>query len=248
MAEAEVETEPDFKTLISQLYSEKVKPLPVYTSKRTTDIALSSLGLILTSPIFLGAAAAIKIEGWLDPKTKGPVFYVSERIGEDGEPFKMYKFRSMDVGSEDRLKDLLGGEYDWTTLARMKDDPRTTRVGRFIRRFCIDEYPQLVNVLMGNMSLVGPRPYIEHHAKILAKRGNYHRFRIRPGVTGPVQMRRKGSIPYGDPDKLEEEYVRSYESGNTFFSDLCCIAKSIPYIMFGYAYDSKKGGHRQNPV
>ena len=121
--------------------------------KRFIDIVGSLIGLILLSPIFLVVALLIKIE---DPK--GPIFFKQVRIGKDETEFYMYKFRSMVTDAEERLKDLLELNEVSGAMFKMKDDPRITRIGKFIRKTSIDELPQLWNVLKGDMSLVGPRP------------------------------------------------------------------------------------------
>ena len=121
--------------------------------KRIFDFVASFIGLVLLSPLFLIVAIAIKIE---DPK--GPVFYSQIRLGKKQEPFKMYKFRSMVVDADKHLKELLDENEIEGAMFKMKEDPRVTKVGEFIRKYSIDELPQLVNVLLGDMSLVGPRP------------------------------------------------------------------------------------------
>ena len=125
-------------------------------SKRVFDFVASLFGLIILSPLFLIIAIAIKVE---DPK--GPVFYSQIRLGKKQSPFKMYKFRSMIVNADKHLKELLDENEVDGAMFKMKEDPRVTKVGQFIRRYSIDELPQLVNVLLGNMSLVGPRPQLQ---------------------------------------------------------------------------------------
>ena len=121
--------------------------------KRFMDILASLFGLILLSPIFLIVALLIKLE---DPR--GPILFKQVRIGKNEKEFGMYKFRSMVTDAEDRLKDLLQHNEVSGAMFKMKDDPRVTKIGKFIRKTSIDELPQLLNVLKGDMSLVGPRP------------------------------------------------------------------------------------------
>ncbi len=121
--------------------------------KRTMDVVGSVLGLVLLSPLFLILAILIKLD---DPA--GPVFFSQFRIGKDGQRFRMYKFRSMCVGAESKLAKLTEQNEIAGAMFKMKDDPRITRIGRFIRKTSLDELPQLYNVLRGDMSLVGPRP------------------------------------------------------------------------------------------
>lgn len=121
--------------------------------KRAIDITGSLFGLMLLSPLFVIIAILIK---WEDPK--GSVFFYQTRIGKDEKPFRMYKFRSMLTGAEDKLKELLAQNEISGAMFKMKDDPRITKIGKLIRKTSIDELPQLLNVLRGEMSLVGPRP------------------------------------------------------------------------------------------
>lgn len=130
------------------------KSHPLYLGfKRMTDFVLALVGLIILSPVFLIVALLIK---WDDPK--GTVFFSQDRVGKDGELFKMYKFRSMYVDAEERLANLLKYNEVSGAMFKMKEDPRVTKIGACIRKCSIDELPQLFNVLVGNMSLVGPRP------------------------------------------------------------------------------------------
>ena len=129
--------------------------------KRFIDILASLFGLILLSPIFLIVALLIKLE---DPR--GPILFKQVRIGKSEKEFGMYKFRSMVTDAEDRLKDLLQHNEVSGAMFKMKDDPRVTKIGKFIRKTSIDELPQLLNVLKGDMSLVGPRPHYQESKRI----------------------------------------------------------------------------------
>ena len=124
-----------------------------WVGRRTQDVVLSALALVVLSPVMLATAIAIVVD---DPSA-GPIFS-QERIGRDGKPFKFYKFRSMCPNAEAKLDDLLGQNEMDGPVFKIKDDPRITRVGKFIRKTSIDELPQLWNILKGDMSIVGPRP------------------------------------------------------------------------------------------
>ena len=144
-----------------ELDREKVNARKSYLlGKRCVDVIGSLLGLVLLSPIFLIIVVLIKYE---DPK--GPVLFKQLRVGRDGKEFYMYKFRSMVTDAEDRLKDLLKYNEVSGAMFKMKEDPRITRIGKFIRRTSIDELPQLINVIQGDMSLVGPRPLCQERLK-----------------------------------------------------------------------------------
>lgn len=139
-------------------------------AKRILDVVVSGLGLALLSPLMLALSVCIKLD------SRGPLFYRGKRVGKDGEPFRMYKFRTM-VVEADRIGPAL----------TYREDPRITRVGGFLRRTKLDELPQLINVLKGEMSLVGPRPedpsYVAHYTAEQRKV-----LRVKPGVTGPTQL------------------------------------------------------------
>ena len=153
--------------------------------KRGVDVALSLLGIVLTMPLWVLIALAVKLT------SRGPVFFSQERAGLKGEPFRMFKFRSMVVDAEDRLRDLVKIEALPEPVYKLQDDPRVTPVGRFLRRFGLDELPQLLNVLRGEMSLVGPRPEVV----ALVERYNAdqrHRLLVKPGITGYQQIHNRG--------------------------------------------------------
>jgi lipopolysaccharide/colanic/teichoic acid biosynthesis glycosyltransferase len=153
--------------------------------KRGVDMTGATLGLALTLPLWAGIALAVKMT------SRGPVFFTQERAGLNGRPFRMLKFRTMVADAEERLKDLVRIEDLAEPVYKLKDDPRVTRVGRLLRRFGLDELPQLINVLRGEMSLVGPRPEVV----TLAERYNAEQRRrllVKPGITGWQQVHNRG--------------------------------------------------------
>ncbi|WP_460291255.1 sugar transferase [Bacillus cereus] len=150
--------------------------------KRLIDIFGSLCGLIFLSPIFLIVALFIKLE---DPK--GPVFFKQIRVGKDEKEFGMYKFRSMVVDAEEQLNDLLQLNEVSGAMFKMKEDPRITKIGKFIRKTSIDELPQLLNVLKGEMSLVGPRPPLPREVKEYTLYDK-QRLLVTPGCTGLWQV------------------------------------------------------------
>lgn len=168
--------------------------LPQYTNsayavKRVLDIVCSALALIIFSPLMLGVAIAIKLDDG------GPVFFSQTRIGLHGRPFKMYKFRSMVTNAEELKKKLAeeNGQSD-RFIFKMKDDPRITKIGHFIRKTSLDEFPQFFNVLKGDMSLVGPRPALPEE---VARYGSLYsaRLLVKPGITGPWQVSGRSAFP-----------------------------------------------------
>ncbi|NIK79541.1 lipopolysaccharide/colanic/teichoic acid biosynthesis glycosyltransferase [Paenibacillus castaneae] len=178
------------------------RSLTVYSVvKRTIDIVGSLAGLVLLSPLLAIIAILIK---WEDPK--GSVFFYQTRIGKDEKPFRMFKLRSMLTGAEDKLKDLLDKNEISGAMFKMKDDPRVTKVGKFIRKTSIDELPQLLNVLRGEMSLVGPRPPLTRE---VAEYTEYDKKRlsVTPGCTGLWQVSGRNHLSFKEMVELDITYI-----------------------------------------
>jgi len=194
-----------------------------YFLKRALDIVVSLLMLLLLSPLFIITALLIYLE---DP---GPIFYTQLRVGRDGRHFKFYKFRSMVVNA-DKMKDILmaDNESNDGVIFKMKQDPRVTRIGRFIRKFSIDELPQLVNVLKGDMSLVGPRPALPREVAeyTLDERKRLH---ITPGITCIWQVSGRSDIPFSGQVQLDLDYIQS----SSFLKDIMILFKTIPAVLTG---------------
>jgi lipopolysaccharide/colanic/teichoic acid biosynthesis glycosyltransferase len=191
--------------------------------KRVLDILVSVLGLILTAPILGLVALAIKLD------SPGPVFFVQERAGENGRPFRCIKLRTMVDGAEAMLPELV----DLDALAaspafKLKDDPRVTSVGRFLRRTGLDEVPQLWNVLRGEMSLVGPRP---EEMRIVRLYNDWHRRRlaVKPGITGPMQVSGRGDLDLDERVRLELDYIHNY----SLWKDLNILARTVGAVISG---------------
>jgi len=176
---------------------------PKLIAKRTFDIIASGLGLIVFSPIFVWVALAVRQD------SPGPAFFRQERVGLNGVSFRMVKFRSMTSTAEAELPSLLDVSDGNGVLFKLKDDPRVTRVGRFLRRYSIDELPQLVNVLRGAMSLVGPRPPLAQEV------GRYddwahRRLLVKPGITGLWQVSGRSDLSWEDSIRLDLYYVENW--------------------------------------
>ncbi|WP_441294136.1 sugar transferase [Bacillus sp. FJAT-27986] len=193
----------------------------LYT-KRLIDIVGSLCGIILLGLLFIIVAILIKAE---DPK--GPVFFVQKRVGLNGKVFKMYKFRSMVIDAEDKLKHLLKYNEVSGAMFKMKDDPRITKIGKFIRKTSIDELPQLFNVLKGEMSLVGPRPPLPREVE---QYSNYdkQRLMVKPGCTGLWQVTARNSVGFKEMVELDLEYIRK----RAFWFDIRIMIKTI-FVLFG---------------
>jgi len=174
--------------------------------KRTFDVVVSSVGLLLLSPLLAVIAIAIKLD------SPGPVFFRQRRAGRHGQAFRIIKFRSMFDGA-DQQKDELMDRNESNGLFKIADDPRVTRVGSLIRRRHVDELPQLVNVLRGEMSLVGPRPLVlEEDRRIVG--WHRHRLDVRPGITGPWQVLRNPEIPITEMVAMDYQYVADWSPWN----------------------------------
>lgn len=186
-------------------------------SKRVFDFVASLVGLIILSPLFLIVAVAIKIE---DPR--GPVFYSQIRLGKKQEPFKMYKFRSMIVNADKHLKELLQNNEVEGAMFKMKDDPRVTKVGQFIRKYSIDELPQLLNVLLGSMSLVGPRPPLPREVKEYTDYDK-QRLSVKPGCTGLWQVSGRNDVGFHEMVELDLKYINK----RCFSFDLYVLLKTV---------------------
>lgn len=166
--------------------------------KRMVDVVGSAVGLVVLSPVLLAVAAAVKTS------SPGPIFFLQERIGRDGKTFKICKFRTMEVGAEGRGEGVCVSE---------REDPRITPVGRFLRATSLDELPQLANVLVGHMSLVGPRPPVTYHPydgyesyPDWAKK----RFSMRPGMTGLVQVEARAEASWDERIRIDNRYVDGF--------------------------------------
>jgi len=171
-------------------------------AKRAFDIVVSAVALVLISPIMLLTALAIKIED------RGPVFYISDRVGYHGQSFRIFKFRSMHTDADERLQKLRD-EVGADGLFKMKDDPRITKVGKFIRKTSIDELPQFINSLLGTMSVVGPRPHLSHEVDAFSSDMRM-RMEVRPGITGLWQVSGRSDLTPQQAEQLDLYYVDNW--------------------------------------
>ncbi len=190
-------------------------------AKRITDIVCSLAGLIVLSPILLIIAIAIKMD------SKGPIFFKQDRVGKDERIFSMYKFRSMVVNAEELKKSLEKENEMSGPMFKIKKDPRITRVGRFIRKTSIDELPQLINVLKGDMSLVGPRPSLPKEVEAFEP-WMKERLTVLPGLTCIWQVSGRNNIPFKEWMELDIKYVRE----RSYLLDLKLIFKTF-FVLFG---------------
>lgn len=189
--------------------------------KRVFDVAVAVFCLILALPFFLLIPVAILI----DSRGRGPIFFSQHRVGENGKLFRMYKFRSMVPDADKRLGELVDIASLPEPSFKLPDDPRVTRVGKFLRRSSLDELPQLLNVIRGEMSMVGPRP---EQVEVVRHYNLWHRKRlsVKPGITGPMQVNGRGVLPLDERIKLELMYISQY----SILEDFKYLLKTIPAV------------------
>lgn len=195
-------------------------------AKRVMDIALTSFGLFFVMPFLLLIALLIKLD------SKGPVFYTQKRLGRDGEHFRAYKFRTMHGDGEERLKAILDADpalrAEYEIYHKLRKDPRVTRIGRVLRKFSLDEFPQLLNVILGDMSLVGPRPYIERE---LTEMNGQEKIILRapPGMTGMWQVSDRNATSFAQRVQIDVYYVRNWSP----WLDIHILAKTFGVVVRG---------------
>ncbi|RWA20820.1 hypothetical protein MELE44368_02380 [Mycolicibacterium elephantis DSM 44368] len=189
--------------------------------KRFMDVTLATLALVVASPVMLIVALAIKLD------SPGPVFFRQERGGQAGKPFRIFKFRSMTADAWERRNTVAQHNEVDGPLFKMADDPRVTRVGAFIRKTSLDELPQLINVVRGEMSLVGPRPLPTEECDRIDGAA-LARLDVKPGITGLWQVCGRSDLTYADLQHLDSAYVRSW----SLMWDLRIIAQT-PKVVFG---------------
>jgi exopolysaccharide biosynthesis polyprenyl glycosylphosphotransferase len=188
--------------------------------KRAVDLLLTGGGLVVLSPLLLAVMIGIKLD------SAGPIFYRQERVGKNGQRFGMLKFRSMVTNADKKLADLRSRNEATGPLFKMRDDPRVTQVGRFIRRWSLDELPQLFNVLRGEMSLVGPRPPLPAEVEQYED-WQHGRLRAVPGLTGLWQVSGRSEVPFHDMVRLDLHYIRSW----SLSLDIEIMLRTIPAVL-----------------
>ena len=191
-------------------------------AKRVFDIVFSIAALLVASPVLIAAAIAVKVSG------RGPVLYASERIGLNGGKFTMYKFRTMYQGADSMVADLIAANGGDPLFFKVKDDPRITGVGRVLRKFSIDELPQLFNVLLGDMSIVGPRPQVQREVDSYDDLV-YNRLAVKPGLTGLWQISGRSDLRVEDAVRLDLAYIENW----SLIRDLMIIAKTVKTVLTG---------------
>lgn len=222
-----------FNVQVARISLSQVQGIPLLTmepvaqdpqqllAKRVFDLTLTVLALPLFIPIFLVVALAIKLD------SAGPVFFVQKRVGLRKGLFPMFKFRSMYVDAEERLEEIEHLNEANGPIFKMQDDPRVTKVGRFIRKTSIDELPQLINVLRGEMSLVGPRPMSQRDVKLFDRGVQRKRFSVQPGLTCLWQVSGRSNLPFEKWLELDLEYIANW----SFWLDIKILFRTIPAVL-----------------
>lgn len=193
-----------------------------YHVKQAMDWLLAAVLTVLVSPALLGAGLAVVLT------SKGGLFYLSERVGRDGKIFRMIKFRTMHVGADREVPALAAANDGAGPLFKMRSDPRITRVGRFLRRYSLDELPQLLNVLGGHMSLVGPRPALPHEVAAYEERMR-RRLLVKPGMTGMWQVSGRSDLPWEEAVRLDVYYAENW----TPMLDLAILGQTARAVISG---------------
>lgn len=215
-----------------ELVLENITPVEKLTFKKLTYLVIKRIvdflgglcGVILLIPITL-----VVILFRIKNKEKGPIFYTQDRIGKNGKVFKLYKFRTMVVGADNMLKEYLDSHpeenLEYKKFKKLKNDPRVTKTGDFLRRTSLDEWPQFINILIGNMSLVGPRPYLLREKEDM---GNYYDIIIKakPALTGPWQIAGRSNVTFNDRMEIDKIYISNLGLKN----DLSIVFKIVEKV------------------
>ncbi len=213
-----------YRTLAINSFSFSAKQIAYAPLKRFFDLLFSVVACLFLLPIYLVVKLAYLFEG-----DNHPVLYTHTRVGKNGKEFSLYKFRSMVHNADEVLQDLLNDENnrkEWEENHKLENDPRITKIGKFIRKTSLDEFPQFINVLKGDMSIIGPRPLVPGELK--EKNGLNLYERIKPGITGWWGCNGRSNISYEERLELEYYYVKNYSLG----LDIMCILKTIYVVLF----------------
>jgi len=221
-----VETEYVDELLIMRMANNILSPVNRFF-KRIFDIGVSFVSTVILFPFFCFIALSIKLD------SRGPVFFTQERFGKGGKIFKILKFRTMVMDCDRKLNEYLSAhpelQEEWDQYKKLKTgDPRVTKIGKFLRRFSLDEFPQILNVLRGNMSIVGPRPYLIREKEEIEKSAAII-FRVKSGLTGLWQIKGRNELSFESRLKLDEFYVRNW----SFLLDITIILRTFGVVLKG---------------
>ena len=190
-------------------------------TKRAFDAVASAILIVIFSPLFILVSLLIKLED------RGPAFFVQRRVGRNGKEFNMFKYRSMCVDAESKVRELTAkNQHAQGITFKIKDDPRITRVGKWLRKLSIDELPQLFNVLIGDMSLVGPRPPLPREVALYSQ-ADRRRLAVTPGITCLWQIGGRAEIDFSGQVQLDVQYIES----QNFWTDVKILLKTVPAVL-----------------
>ena len=212
-----------YRTLTMGSFSFTPKQLVYFIIKRLLDILVGLIGIVLLIPVTIGVKLAYLLSG-----DRAKIFYRQRRVGQNGREIMIYKFRSMVPNAGEVLEQLLQDEHyrqEWEEYQKFSDDPRITKVGRFLRKTSLDELPQMINVLIGNMSLVGPRPLVE--GELQAHHGLKLYEKVKPGITGWWGCNGRSNIDYKERLELEYYYVKNC----SLYLDVLCILRTALAVL-----------------
>ena len=217
----------DFDGILMISNSRGVNQLGSYILKRCMDICAGLCGMIVLIPLTIFVFIKNRSEG-----DKGPIFFTQNRIGKNGKEFKMYKYRSMVMNADKILEDLMEKDpaicEEYTKNKKLANDPRITSAGKFLREKSLDEFPQFINVLLGQMSLIGPRPYLPREKEDM---GQYYEDVVacKPGITGMWQSHGRSDIDFEHRLVLDEYYYRNW----SFWLDVTLLCKTVKQVLYG---------------
>jgi Undecaprenyl-phosphate galactose phosphotransferase WbaP len=216
----------DFDGVLGFVTSHRLRMFWNLGIKRLMDLGIVVMGGLILMPLFLVISALVKIS------SPGSVFFGHKRLGKDGKPFTAYKFRSMVQNSNEILDALLksdpGMREEWAENHKLKNDPRITKIGKFLRRTSFDEFPQLINVLKGEMSLVGPRPIVNDEVEKYGE--DFNRiFSVKPGLTGLWQVSGRSDTDYGERISFDTYYLQSW----SVWLDIWILYKTFGVVLRG---------------
>ena len=222
-----------FQVKVARMSLTQVRDIPLLTmepvsqdrqqlfAKRVFDLVVTLISLPVLAPLFIIIAIAIKLD------SPGPAFFVQRRVGLRKYKFPMYKFRSMHVDAEDKITEIEHLNEADGPIFKISEDPRITKIGGFLRKTSLDELPQLINVLKGEMSLVGPRPMSERDVNLFDRGIQRKRFSVQPGITCIWQISGRSNLPFEKWLQLDLEYIENW----SFWLDVKILIKTVPAVL-----------------
>ena len=209
--------------IIEEQETEEITKSSYETFKRVFDVCFALFLFPFLFPIMVAIAVFIKLD------SKGPIFFLHKRVGKKGKLFNCYKFRTMVANAEDLLDEVLKdneAHQEWKKDFKLRDDPRITRMGKILRKFSLDELPQILNVINGDMSFVGPRPIVREEVRKYGRDFEYYQS-VRPGITGMWQINGRNDTDYAKRVRLDKKYILE----KTILLDLKIIFKTLPVVL-----------------